>query len=203
MPLPASETVPDRRVAVVGRVRRWARRLRWVMAGVLGLLLVYIGISFKVMTLPGQYDPAIKTPQTPIESLQPGDSVLLLTLNLWREPRLGDVVLYRNPKAGLDSPEQLIGRVAGMPGEKLARTGPTMSVGGREPLGVGFGFGQTGDVKDGAVIPDGHFLILADHDALAYADSRDVGFVPRDAVLQRVAMNLMPLLGRSAPAGNQ
>lgn len=203
MPPTAEQPPANRPLAVVGGVRRWARRLRWVMAGVLGLLLVYIGISFKVMTLPGQYDPAVKTPQTPIEGLQPGDSVLLLNLNLWREPRLGDVVLYRNPKAGPDAPEQLIGRIEGMPGEKLARTGPTMSVGDREPLGVGFGFGGGGEVKDGAVIPEGCYLILADHDALAYADSRDVGFVARDAIVQRVAMNLTPMLGRSSPAANE
>jgi hypothetical protein len=46
------------------------------------------------------------------------------------------------------------------------------------------------------VIPEGEYLIITDTDAVAYADSRDFGYVKRDAIQKKVVFNLAPMLGQ-------
>lgn len=174
------------------RARRIVKRLRLVLAMVVGLLALYAALSYRVFTVPGEYD-AKRAEKFPVCGIEPGDSLLLQNLNLWREPRLGDVVVYR-PKGDDD----WIGRIAGMPGERLERTGATMRVGGRAPLDVGFGIGPEMKVRDGDVIPDGCYLILADRDEADYEDSRAFGYVPREVIRNRVALNFADLFGRDA-----
>lgn len=184
---PDQSAALERTRARVQGAKRWIRRLRLVLALLLVLLVVYVALSYRVYQLPGGARDA-----SPLADVTPGDTVLLLNLNLWRAPKLGDVVLYDHP----DSPnEMLIGRVAAMPGESMHRAGPTMSAGNRPPLGVGFGFGSDFPVQDGDTIPDGHYLLLADSDAVSYADSRDFGYVPVDLIRRKVVMNLSPLFG--------
>ncbi len=188
----------DRKHARVQAARRWIRRLRWVLGGALLLVGVYAFLTFKLYTVPGEFDPKSKRIQSPIEDVQKGDTLLLMNLNLWREPKLGDVVFYDHPNPPDGAPETMLGRIAGLPGEPVKRAGPTMAIGGRSPLPVGFDIGDGVVVKDGDVIPEGHYLIITDTDALAYGDSRDFGYVERATIHRKVVMNLAPLLGQRA-----
>jgi signal peptidase I len=174
----------------VSPIKRWVRRVRFVLAGALALILIYIFVSYNVFKVPGVHDETSHAVQSPVENVRKGDTLLMLKLNLWREPRLHDIVIYAHPNPGEGVPTDLIGRIQGLPGENLERMGPTMAVGGREPLNVGFDIGPGAAIQDNEVIPEGHYLIVADTDALAYADSRDFGFVPRESIRQRVALNL-------------
>jgi len=179
-----------RRPKPLAGARRWFRRIRLVLAVPLLLILIYIILSYTVYTVPGTHNPESRRVQSPIEDVRKGDMLLLLKLNLWRDPRLHDIVIYEHPNPGDGVPTDLIGRIQGLPGETVVRVGPTMSVGGRDALNVGFDIGIGAAIQDNEVIPEGHYLIVADTDALAYADSRDFGFVSRDAIRQRVALNL-------------
>ncbi|MBX3458865.1 MAG: signal peptidase I [Planctomycetes bacterium] len=187
------DSEPDPRVK---GFKRWVKRLRVALALVLVLLAVYVLLSYSVFTVPGTFDPESKRITSPINDVQQGDTLLLLKLNLWREPRLGDIVFYEHPDPRDDAPETLLGRIAGLPGEKVTAQLPTFSVGGREPLGIGWVMGAQAGIKDGDVIPDGHYLIVTDNDAVAYGDSRDFGYVPQEKITQRVALNLAGVFGQ-------
>lgn len=187
-----------RKLDAVAGARRWFRRARLVLGAMVLLLGVYAWLSYRLYTLPGSYDPRSRTEQSPVDGVQPGDTVLLQNLNLWRSPKLGDVVLYHNPKTADGSPETLIGRIVGLPGEMVSRAGPTMAVGGRDPLPVGFDLGP-GPIADGDVIPPGRYLILADNDNVPYIDSRNVGYIAAEAIFRRVSLNVTAWRGRPAP----
>jgi signal peptidase I len=190
------DPMPPARGAPMRGAKRWIKRVRIGLMAVSVILCVYAIVSYSVYTLPGLYKPDSNKIQSPIGDVMPGDSVVLLKLNLWREPKLGDVVIYEHPDPKDGAPPQLIGRIAGLPGESVKRNGPTMQVEGREPLPVGFPIGPDVAIKDEAVIPEGEYLIVTDTDAIAYADSRDFGFVKRDAIQKKVVVNLAPMLGQ-------
>jgi signal peptidase I len=187
----------ERKRAAVHSVKRWIKRIRLILAVALAVLALYVGLSFRVNTLPGVHDPDSPRVQSPIPELRRGDTLLLLNLNLWRKPKLNDIVIYDHPDPREDGPIQMLGRIAGLPGESLQRVGPTMAVAGRPPLTVGFDIGPEVAIQDGDTIPQGHYLILYDTDAVAYADSRDFGFVPQRLIRRKVVMNLSPLFGGS------
>ena len=194
----------QRKRAQVNGFKRWLKRLRIIFAVASVCLAVYIFMSYGVFTLPGEYRAGTNKVQSPITEVQPGDTVILLSLNLWREPKLGDIVIYDHPDPKDGVPSQMIGRVAGLPGETIKRVGPTMQVSDRLPLPVGFPLGAGVKIQDGAVVPDGEYLIVTDTDAVAYADSRDFGFVKRDAMQKKVIFNLAFILGQrmAEPASN-
>lgn len=187
---------PDPGRKKVPAVKRWIKRFRILLATTLMLMAVYVLLSYSVFTVPGTYDSESKRIQSPIEHVQPGDTLLLLKLNLWREPRLGDIVFYEHPAPRDDTPETLLGRIAGLPGETVTAKLPTFSAGGREPLGIGWVMGPQAGIKDGDVIPEGCYLIVTDNDAVAYGDSRDFGYVPSEKIKNRVALNLAGIFGQ-------
>jgi signal peptidase I len=190
----------DRKRAKVRGVRRWIKRARIIFALVTVTLAVYIFLSYRIYTVPGEYHATSNKIQSPITEVQPGDTLVLLNLNLWREPRLGDIVIYDHPNPRDGVPSQLIGRIAGLPGEKIVRNGPTMQVADRLPLPVGFPYGEDVPINSGDVVPDGEYLIVTDTDAVAYADSRDFGFIKREAIQKKVIFDLAFILGqRTAP----
>lgn len=196
-----NETLPEtaaleRKRAKLRGFKKWVKRLRILLALCAALLGVYIYVSYRIYTLPGDFNAESNKIQSPVEDVMPGDSVLLQNLNLWREPKVNDTVIYQREQAKEGVPETLIGRVVGLPGETLTRVGPTIKVGDRAPLQVGFDIGPDEPIKGGDVIPDGCYLIVTDSDAVGYADSRDLGYIPRDRVLKRVTFNLAPLLGQ-------
>jgi hypothetical protein len=150
----------------------------------------FIWLSYSFFTVPGAPTPASQRAQFPVEGILPGDTLWLVNFNLGREPRLRDVVFYRSQSAGDGAPDMLVGRIVGLPGESLQRRGPTMAVGGREPLSIGFDPGDDMPVKDGDVIPPGRYLVVCDTDSVPYPDSRTLGYIEQERIRQRVAMNI-------------
>lgn len=191
----------QRRRAQVKGFKRWVKRLRIALALVTVVLAVYIFLSYGIYTVPGEYRATSNKIQSPISEVQPGDTLVLLNLNLWRDPRLGDIVIYDHPDPKDGAPSQLIGRVAGLPGETVHAQLPSFRVGDRLPLSVGFVVGPDAALKDGDVIPEGKYLIVTDNDAIAYADSRDFGYIDRAAMHKKVIFNLAFVLGQRQPPG--
>ena len=201
----------ERKRSQVKTFKRWVKRMRIVFALVVVVLGIYFMLSYGIYTLPGEYQADSNKIQSPIDEVMPGDTVILLSLNLWREPKLGDIVIYDHPDPKDGVPSQLIGRVAGLPGETIHQQLPSFQVEDRLPLNIGFVVGPEAALKDGDVIPEGEYLIVTDTDAIAYADSRDFGYVPRESIRKKVIFNLAFIIGqRSAesmklpesPAGN-
>jgi signal peptidase I len=191
----------ERKRANVKGFKNWVKRLRVVLALVTVVLAVYIFLSYGIYTVPGEYRPTSNKIQSPISEVQPGDTLVLLNLNLWREPQLGDIVIYDHPDPKDGAPRQLIGRVAGLPGETVHAQLPSFRVEDRMPLNVGFVVGPEAALKDGDVIPEGRYLVVTDTDAIAYADSRDFGYIERTAMHKKVIFNLAFILGQRQPEG--
>ncbi|MCA8918074.1 MAG: hypothetical protein KDB32_03270 [Planctomycetes bacterium] len=201
---PETQALEKKREKARG-VRKTLRRVRVGFALVTLTLAGYIFLSYGIYTVPGEYHASSTKIQSPISDVQPGDTLVLLNLNLWREPKLGDVVIYDHPNPRDGVPSQLIGRVAGLPGETLTRVGPTMKVADRLPLPVGFGMGGN-SLKSGDVIPEGEYMIVTDTDAVGYADSRDFGFIRGETIQKKVIFNLAFMLGQrqmKQPSSNE
>lgn len=178
-----------RKLGAVNTAKRWMKRARLVLGLFVLLMGAYAVVSYRAFTLPGAPDPTAKTVQSPIAGIEPGDTLLLQNFSLGREPKVGDVVLYRNPLTVNAEQETLLGRVVGLPGETVKREGATMRIAGRERLAVGFDIGVGGPVKEGDTIPEGSYLIAVDTDAVAYPDSRSLGYIAADNIQRRVVTN--------------
>lgn len=131
-----------------------------------------------------------------------------------REPRRGDVVVYRRPGSDVD----FVGRVVGLPGDRVALVGGRLHINGalaprrevepyesiddgrflRAPQYVetlpegrehrvieAAGDISMGDEFAERAAPDGHYFILGDNRDNS-ADSRYFGFVPSDGIVGRV-----------------
>lgn len=181
----------QRKLAAVRGARRWIKRARWVLAACLLLIGGYAALSYRAYTLPATAAP-------PVHGLEAGDVLLLQVLNFGREPRLGDIVIYRHAAATDGAPESLIGRVVGLPAESVARQGPLLKVGSRPALEAALDILPDAPVKAGDVIPDGRYLIIADHAPGAYLDSRDIGYVAVADIQRRVVLNFSAWSGRAA-----
>ena len=135
---------------------------------------------------------------------------LLRRLLPYREPRRGDVVVFRFP---LDPEDYVVKRVIGLPGDRIHLSGGAVFLNGaplREPYAVfepayrdsfrdNFPAGTYTDpgvdnhwwsamratVRDGDVrVPDGAYFVMGDNRNHS-RDSRYWGFVPRGAILGR------------------
>jgi signal peptidase I len=113
-----------------------------------------------------------------------------------RDPRRGELVLYRRRKAPKGEPTILLGCVAGLPGErvflnagKLQIDGAPLvrpeSLAGREfPSGEGVGPYARSKGKEFSQVPDDHFFILTESNIPEdHFDSRTIGWIAhRDLV---------------------
>jgi signal peptidase I len=117
------------------------------------------------------------------ETLRPGDHVLAdrVTYRL-REVRRGDLVVLRRPAGARTPREDLVKRVIGLPGERVATREGTVSVDGRpllEPY-AGRDCAAARKIQPPVVIPAGHLYVLGD-DRCGSLDSRTFG--PVDAAI--------------------
>ncbi len=126
-----------------------------------------------------------------------------------RAPRRGDVVLYHPPKDSGYSEALLLGRVAGLPGERVRVQEGTLLIddaplGESEPLAaMTFEAGETvgpfgkAKGKQHSLVPDDAVFILV-NDGSEAPDSRTLGWIPRDHVLGVASFAWWPIgrLGR-------
>jgi signal peptidase I len=120
-----------------------------------------------------------------------------LRLVSWGQPRRGDLVLYWPPKEGKDIPHLLVGRIAGLPGERVFLDGGKLEVNGApagEPVLAARGFPSGDGVgpyarskgKEYSLVPESHFFILTeDDDPEGHLDSRTMGWTPRANLVGR------------------
>lgn len=116
-----------------------------------------------------------------------------------REPQRGDVVLYRPPKKGKESgPEQMVGVVAALPGERVTLDAGMLRIDDK-PVetpkwlsdfefsrdGVEGKYGKSRS-KEFSVVPKDAYFILSNGDDRAW-DSRTVGWVPRGRIVGHAA----------------
>ena len=108
-----------------------------------------------------------------------------------RDPKRGELVLYRRKARAKNEPNLLLGRVAGLPGERVFLDGAKLtidgqpvsaplSVAGREfPTVEGVGPYGRSKGKEHSLVPEGHFFILTESGLTDdHYDSRTLGWIP-------------------------
>lgn len=189
LPKPRPEVAPEKVLPPFAtRHRKLLRGLRLLFGLAVMLLLLFGFMNYDLYNVPGEKG------GSKVFGIGRGDNLLLARYRFWRNPGLGDVVFYRAPGEKDEAATQ-VGRIVGLPGEKVARHGPTMRIADREPLAIGFEMGPEAKIKDGDVIPEGQYLILVDDDSYEYGDSRHYGYIPQENIEYRLAMNLAGVWG--------
>lgn len=125
-----------------------------------------------------------------------------------RAPRRGEIVLYHRPRDATEGPDILLGRVAGLPGERVFLDGGALRVNDtpvREPASLGEArfsgekprgpYGRSKG-REHSLVPEGHFFVLVD-DAVVddpdSPDSRDFGWVSKRNVIGTVTAVWWPI----------
>jgi signal peptidase I len=146
--------------------------------------LVLGGLAAAVAVRRARLEPMLVQGASMAPTLGPGQRIAVAPLV--RPPRRGDLVVLRRPRHDLE----VVKRVVGLPGERVALRGGRLEVDGRpvpEPyLGGGPAVGEL-EVALGPA----HYLVLGDHRA-ASTDGRDFGPVPADALIGRVRFAYWP-----------
>ncbi|NIA13589.1 MAG: signal peptidase I [Nitrospiraceae bacterium] len=182
----------------------WWRSLVTLL-GTLLVMRVFFGRSWRFHHRPSGDKP--KTDHAYINRWAYGLPIpfTLLTLFQWGRPTRGDLVLYRRPSAPKDEPNVLVGRVAGLPGERVfiekgklqiddavldapaclaEREFPTMEGVGRYARSKG---------KDFSLVPEEHYFVLTESDLPEeHWDSRTVGWVARKHLIGRASVVWWP-----------
>lgn len=121
----------------------------------------------------------------------------------WGAPQRGDHVLYEDPQPSKERPGMLLGRVAGLPGERVGFEANRLTINGepagglfadREyPMGPGVGNYGRAKSKDVSLVPDGGYFILAETaDPADHWDSRTLGWIPRERLVGRAVFAWWP-----------
>lgn len=122
-------------------------------------------------------------------TLHSGDRLIVDALTYrFREPRRGEVIVFRNPSTG----ERYIKRVVGLPGDVVVIRDGAVYVNGRR-LVEDYVQGPTIAARSVFVVPKKCVFVLGDNRP-GSADSRsEVGFLPLDKVLGRALIRFWPL----------
>ncbi len=113
-----------------------------------------------------------------------------------RDPKRGELILYRRKERGKNEPPLLLGRVAGLPGERVYIDGGKLTIDGRPvsappvlvnrefPAVEGVGPYGRSKGKEHSLVPEGHFFILAESTlAEDHYDSRTFGWVSHESLV--------------------
>jgi len=113
-----------------------------------------------------------------------------------RDPKRGELVLYRSSGRDKEEPQFVLGRVAGLPGERFYLDGGKITIDGRAltepavlagrdfPAVEGVGPYGRSKGKEYSLVPEGHFFILTESLlAEEHYDSRTLGWTPHAALV--------------------
>lgn len=122
------------------------------------------------------------------------------------QPQRGDVIVLRYPK---DPSQYFIKRIVGLPGEKIEfRQGHVVIYNDQEPQGQQllepYLSGQTETLgRPGPYsLGSGEYFVLGDN-RMASSDSRDWGVLPKDDIVGKVWLRVLPLNAFGRPAASQ
>jgi signal peptidase I len=146
--------------------------------------LVLGGLAAALAVRRARLEPMLVQGASMAPTLGPGQRIAVAPLV--RPPRRGDLVVLRRPRDDLE----VVKRVVGLPGERVALRGGRLEVDGRPVPEPYLGGGPAAGELEVALGP-AHYLVLGDHRA-ASTDGRDFGPVPADALIGRVRFAYWP-----------
>jgi signal peptidase I len=158
-----------------------------------GVLAVAALVAAALAARRARLEPMLVSGGSMRPTLLPGQRIAVAPLV--RPPRRGDLVVLRNPRStgapSRGSPDEVVKRVVGLPGERVRLHAGGLEVDGRvvpEPYLKGRSPGA-GELE--LELGPGQYLVLGDHRA-ASTDGRDFGPVGADAILGLVRFAYWP-----------
>lgn len=141
--------------------------------------LIVRGAFFRVYAIPSS---------SMAPTLQPGDQIVVTPFRapFAREPRRGDVVVFRSP-TGRD--ELLVKRIVATPGDLIATDAGRVTIGGRALAEPYLLRAASSGVIAPQIIPAGCFFVAGDNRDDSW-DSRTWGILPADLVVGRARLVL-------------
>ncbi len=104
------------------------------------------------------------------------------------DPKRGDIIVFRSPR---NPDEDLVKRVVGLPTEVVEIRGEQVFVDGQVVDESKYFSGQIGRDTLAQRVPEGAYFVMGDN-RLQSRDSRDIGAVPRDAIVGQVLLVYWP-----------
>ena len=187
----------------------FSETLWWrILATLLGALLImriFLGRSWRFHHRPSGEKPRIDHAYINRWAYGLPIPFTLLAFVRWGGPARGDLVLYHRPKAPKDEPKMLLGRVAGLPGERVFLKDGKLQI-NDVPLDApaslaerqyatddGVGRYARSKGKDFSLVPEGHYFVLTDSDLPdEHWDSRTFGWISHKHLIGRASVAWWP-----------
>lgn len=172
-----------------GFTKTWWWRTLVTVLGFLLIVRIFFGRSWRVLVR--TEDGRAKVNHLYINRWAFGIPVPFTRFRLFRgrDPQRGELVLYRCPPGVDGSPDLLLGRVAGLPGERVSLDDGRLHIDGKPlrdlpladrefPHAEGVGRYGRSKGKEHSLVPEGRFFILTESDdPEQHYDSRTAGWV--------------------------
>ena len=168
------------------------RRRRLIEAGIILTIAILVAVALRLFVFQVFYVPSTSM----LPTLRPGDRILVDKLSYHLHPiERGDIIVFaRPPREHCGGPvvPDLVKRVIGLPGDRIASRGDTVLIDGKPlpepwlPRGT-----PLGPPIRSTVVPVGTYYVLGDNRATS-CDSRYWGTVPRSLIVGKVVAVIWP-----------
>jgi signal peptidase I len=175
---------------------------RWIkLLIVLGLIPAFCFTAVIVLRLCGLICPFYIPTGAMAPAVSAGDSIMMENVSFhFRQPRRGDIVVFKTDGIVPVSPTRYIKRIAGEPGEHVQISGGELFINGTE-LSLSNAAGKivydspsmpgSWTWQTNIVVPRGCYFVLGDNSTNSY-DSRFWGSLPRENIIGRVSFCFWP-----------
>lgn len=159
--------------------------------------LLKFGFLAAVIVLPLRLfvaQPFIVSGASMVPTFQNGQYLIIDELSYrFKEPKRGEVIVFRYPK---DPSQFFIKRIIGLPGETVTIAGGTISITHKDgtpvPLDESYVVNEGNGSDAHYTLPPGKYFVMGDNRPES-SDSRTWGTMPRENIVGRVLLRLLPV----------
>lgn len=130
------------------------------------------------------------------DTLESGDQLFVEKVsNYFSDPDRFDIVVFEAPEGSeLDNGKYWIKRVIGIPGDKIQQKEDGIYINDNklEEDYVDGSFGNPGIIEEPLILGEDEYFLMGDNREVSQ-DCRDVGPIPKDAMMGRVCLRIWPL----------
>lgn len=162
--------------------------------------IVQLVIVASVIVLPIRYflfQPFIVKGESMVPNFKPGDYLIVNEISYrFSSPQRGDVIVFDYPK---DKSQRFIKRIIGLPNETVEIKDGKVTIYDKNSFVLkeeylSEGLKTEGDIK--AVLGPDEYFVLGDNRSYSY-DSRSWGTVPRNYIIGKASLRILPLASLS------
>jgi len=156
-------------------------------------LTIVLAVAVTLAVKTWFYQPYSIPSASMVPTLEVGDRVVVSKRNT--DPGRGDVIVFErppnDPASGPDSPQVLIKRVIGMPGDTVSAVDGKLYVNDKPVREAYLADGTSTDIAEPIKVPEDHFLVLGDNRQVSQ-DGRVFGPIDRKLIVGRAILRIWP-----------